>query len=344
MKQLFVLSAFCLASLGSLKAQSISDIVLAGLSNSGDMNQYMQAYLRPYAESQMYNASSGWYHSGKTHRKLGFDVTTSFKMAFIPSDKEVFTFRNADYQNLSLSNSNINTASLPTFLGNETTLQLTDKTTNSSFQAPSGISKSFKDVLHISSLAVPLPIVQASVGLWANTNITLRYFPSTRIGKVNVGVFGLGAQHDLGQYIPLFKTIPFIHLSGLAAYNKLTAKYAPNDNFVNSYGSVSNSQLQYTIHSFTVQAIGSAKLAFAELYVGGGYFTGKSTLGYQFQYSNAFTNTQGTYAAPLDIRYQKSGFTATTGMQLHVFFFKLFADYTFAEYRNVNLGFACSFR
>ena len=46
--------------------------------------------------------------------------------------------------------------------------------------------------------AMPLPMIQAGIGLIKNTAIDIRYMPMLNVGdNINVNLFGVGIKHDL---------------------------------------------------------------------------------------------------------------------------------------------------
>jgi len=351
MKKKYLIAMACVLA-GSLHAQSFNELLTSGGADANgkpaglaDANKYLNEYLRPYGEGQIYNLTTGWYHSAKTHRKLGFDVSVSIHAAFVPKEKESFVFNNSDYSTLKLADGTRTSASLPTFMGGGTSMQLRNTATNSTISAPPGIAAGIKKAIPNLSLAVPLPVAQISVGLIKKTDIKLRYFPTTNIGNVKAGVFGVGVQHNIGQYIPVFDKLPLVHLSALAAYNKLTASYLPGETQT-TYLTTSNTSLDYSVNTFTVQAIGSVKLLMLELYAGAGFYSGTSNIDLNGKYDFTYAGNAGkaSLTNPISLNYKASGLTATAGAKFSIAFFKFYADYTFAQYKNLNLGVAFSFR
>ena len=53
------------------------------------------------------------------------------------------------------------------------------------------------------------PMVQLTVGAIYNTDISIRFWPSTTIEDVSFGLFGIGIKHDVKQWIPAIKDLPF---------------------------------------------------------------------------------------------------------------------------------------
>ncbi len=338
----------CIAGAMASNAQDLGQI-LAG--SKPDANKYLQSYLEPFGKGEILNMGRGWFNTARVHKKLGFDITVSAQLAIVPDSKQNFTFRNSDYATFALKNAATTSATVPTFIGDAAQQTLSVNTTvdgknvSYEFSSPKGIGKEFKDNLKF--VAVPLPVAQLGVGIFKNTELKLRYFPKTSFSGTEVGVFGIAVQNEIGNYIPVFKRLPFLHLSALAGYNTvgvdydLTGKGTPG----------ANQKASLRINAITFQAIGSVKLAFLEIYTALGYTSGKANTdlkgSYEITYTDKATNTpyKTTVVDPIALSYNNSGFSNTWGARVNFFFLKLFADYTFAPtYNGAGVGLAFSFR
>jgi hypothetical protein len=344
--------ALCISASFIARAQDFGSIVAASLP---DANRYAGEYMRPFGESEIYNLSRGWFSTAKAHKLLGFDISVNGQFALIPAGKESFTFKNSDYSSLKLSGTAATSAILPTFMGGSTSQQLMATTTvngqtaTTTFTAPSGIGDELKKNISFLPLASPLPVIQIGIGLLKHTDLKVRYFPKSNFNKIDVGVMGVAIQHEFSNYLPFLKKVPFLHISALAGYTKTTASYKP---VFNSGSSVQNpkgnASADFDISALTVQGIVSAKFAFLELYTSIGYVNGKSDLNLKGDYTTTYQTLLGpqtvTATDPLSLGYTASGITNTWGARVNIFFFKLYADYTFAEYKGAGVGLAFSFR
>lgn len=352
--------AFLALSIGAsylAKAQDFGSIVAASLP---DANKYATEYMRPFGESEIYNLSRGWFNTARTHKFLGFDFSFSGQFALIPAGKESFTFKNSDYSSLRLENAAKTSASLPTFMGGATTeeIRATTTITNGSFSttattkftAPGGIGDDLKKNISFLPLASPMPVAQIGIGLFKHTDLKVRYFPKTSFDKIEVGVTGVALQHEFSNYLPFIKKVPFLHISALAGYTKSTASYKP---VFNSGSSVQNPKgnavAEFDISALTVQGIVSAKFSFLELYTSVGYVSGKSDLNLKGDYETTYQtpplgSQKVTVTDPIALSYTGSGITNTWGARVNIFFLKLYADYTFANYNGASVGAAFSFR
>jgi len=343
-KIIFIL--VCIAGATASNAQDIGQI-LAG--SKPDANKYLQNYLEPFGKGEILNMGRGWFNTARVHKRLGFDVTISAQLALIPDSKQNFAFNNSDYATFKLKTGT--SATIPTFIGDAGQQALTVNTTvdgksvSYEFNTPSGIGKDFKN--SVGFVAVPLPVAQLGVGIFKNTELKLRYFPKTSFSGTQVGVFGLAVQNEIGNYIPVFKRLPFLHLSALAGYNTVNVDY----DLTGKGTPGANQKAQLRINAFTLQAIGSVKLAFFEVYTSLGYTTGKAHTDLKGSYVITYKdNTSGgTYSTtvvdPIALSYDNSGISNTWGARINLFFLKIFADYTFAPtYNGAGAGIAFSFR
>ena len=90
MKCKFILLITLLFSLNS-NSQNFSGMEYLLLVAEDERNQVFQEYLRPLITSVNYSMASGWSHTAKTHKKLGFDITLSANALFIPSSAETYS-------------------------------------------------------------------------------------------------------------------------------------------------------------------------------------------------------------------------------------------------------------
>ena len=342
-----ILFVFYIALMANLKAQDIGQII-AG--SRADANKYFNSYMQPFGEGEIYNLSRGWFSTAKAHHLLGFDISVNMQTAVIPGDKQNFTFDNSDYSTFKLSGS-ASSASLPTFMGGTTgqqidvTATVNGQTGTTNFTAPNGIGNDFKKNISFLPVSVPLPVAQVGIGVFKHTDIKVRYFPKTNFNNVEIGVFGVGLQHEFSDYLPFIKKAPFLHLSALAAYNKIDATYLPNLTATSKPVASTDSKINYSINSYTVQAIASVKLPIVELYTSVGYSGGKSNVDFKGNYTASYSNgSSATVSDPVSLSYAANGLSNTWGVRLNLAFFKIYADYTFAKYNGLGAGVAFSFR
>ena len=150
----------------------------------------IEAYFTPMAESFGAALNNGWYNTAKPHSLGGFDLTLTLNTVIIPSSAKTFNIKDAGGD---IFTSNNTEASTIFGSSDATTMTYNIDSISLDFDMPGG----FK------TPAIPLPMIQAGVGLIKNTAIDIRYMPMLNVGNsINVNLFGIGVKHDLLQWIP----------------------------------------------------------------------------------------------------------------------------------------------
>ena len=327
---LFCISILASANLFAQEDDGFEAIVKAG---TADATTLMGAYIAPAMEGLVYSMSGGWYHTAKTHKSLGFDITIGFNGAIVPSEKELFAFSELTFQNDYTTTSDIT----PTVAGSGTPAEVTFDTSEGdvTFTMPEGV----KDDLPIN--AVPAPAIQASIGVIKGTDVMVRFVPEVGSDNVKGKLFGAGLKHDLMQYFGPLEKLP-LNIAIMGAFTNMNVDY---DIQAESDIDGRNQAAEFKLNSYTVQGVASLDFKFLTFYGGLGYTGGKSEINvlgtYEFEYDNG---TPGEVTDPIMLSYNPSSVRASLGARLNLAFFKIFADYTVQEYSNLSAGIAFSFR
>lgn len=346
---LIFISVFALSF--NTKAQDGFENIL--LADINDTNKIMEGYFSPAMEGFIYAMNSGWAHTAKVHKKLGFDITIGFSAASVPSEKEIFSLAGLS----SISGA----SSAPTFAGAGTQTNLTvtrnvtvtdpsspafgqSQTVEADLTLPGGV----KDDLPFG--AIPAPIAQVSIGLPWKMDAMFRYVPKTKIGDDGgeLNLFGVGLKKEITSWFgPMDKTP--LHVSLLAAYTSMDVSYGIADQTGDI--EVTNGAGEFELTAFTAQALASLNFPFVNVYGAIGYSSGSSSLKmtgtYSGNYSYTVNGQQYTESLDLatpDVSYDAGGFLTTVGARLSLGFFKIFGSYTIQEYNSFNAGIAFSFR
>ncbi len=191
-----------------------------GLQNIQDL---VGGYITPIAEDLGALSNNGWYNTGATHKRFGFDLSISMNAVSANNDSKYFginTLSGVAYNGTVPTNGGGGKA--PTAYGPETEFPNFNFTAGANtpiiFNGPGGGNIS-KDI-PIGSIAVPT--IQGGIGLFANTDLRFRYTPAITINKTELKNWGVGLMHDIKQHIPGIKMAP-ISLSLLLAYSQMTA-------------------------------------------------------------------------------------------------------------------------
>ncbi len=308
-----------------------------------DAQTYLNHYMSPVMDGLMYNLNNGWYTTGKTHSKWGFDLTITASIAMIPDEDKSFVFNAAEYNYLTLNGTN---NILPTVAGGETlaTLTATKDGESIDFDALNGLGEDWPKDFFI-PVSVPTPMVQVGLGLPSKTDVKLRYVPNATYKELEYGLMGVGIQHDLTQHFKFLESIPTFHLSALAAFTNTRLNYTPTNSKVEG----ENQHLEMGINAYTLQLIGDINLKLVNFYLGLGITNGKTTLNalgtYKFDFDgNNSYDTNEIIVDPLKMNFAINGVRTTAGMRLNLGPVKLFADYTLQKYPSVAAGLALSVR
>ena len=185
------------------------------VSNTSDATNFLGAYFSPFAESIGAGLNKGWYNTAKPHKLAGFDVSLSLNLITI-SD-EVASFDVNSIENFSSTSS-----STPSILGSGegATINYQNGNVNGQFVMPDQ---------NIEIKAIPIPTLNVGLGLIKGTEINVRYIPTYEydigfVGKGSVELYGAGIKHDVLQWLPINKFLPF-DLSIQGAFSRFNTSF-----------------------------------------------------------------------------------------------------------------------
>lgn len=305
--------------LSTIKAQIKPGDIIAG--SQADINYLANGYLQPFGNALSSSLNNGWYQTAKTHNLGRFDIMVTPTIVFIPDADKFFTINNSELDQLQLVSGA--SAESPTAFGDKSSgPSLEYRSTPPGvpgFQLPQGIDLS----------AIFMPMAKISVGLIKNTEISLRYFPTISVPGVDDGelsVSGFGIKHDILQWIPGGKLLPF-SVSGFFGYTKV--------DYSQTIGT--NQTFELSTTGYTVRALISKKLLFITPYAGIGYNSGSTEI-----------NLKGDFQDPLGVVRTNpinieadgaSGLVGNIGVQFKFLFLVAASiDYTFGDYQALTIG------
>ncbi|HIG32892.1 MAG TPA: hypothetical protein EYQ09_05595 [Flavobacteriales bacterium] len=284
-----------------------------------DGKSLIEAYVSPLGYSLGAALNNGWYNTAKPHKLGGFDVTITANIVMIPEEAKSF--------NISKSNGNtFSGGETPTVLGNGDGAKI-DYQGNLN-EMPKGINIPI----------VPLPMLQAGVGLIKGTEIDIRYMPELKISSIGkVGLFGIGLKHDVLQWLPIVDKIP-IDLSIQAGYTNLTTEIMLSEPNLNTEATTN-----LDISATTINLILSKKVLMFTPYIGLGYNSIKTAFNIDEDYNIAGLNIDIAELTKIEFE-SKNNFRANIGFRFNVTVIALQANYTFSEYPTATLGVGISLR
>ena len=284
-----------------------------------DGKSLIEAYVSPLGYSLGAALNNGWYNTAKPHKLGGFDVTITANIVMIPEESKSF--------NISESNGG-------TFSGGETPTILGDG--DGSQVTYLGASEDMPPGLNIP--IIPLPMLQAGVGLIKGTELDFRYVPKLDIGSAGkVGLFGVGLKHDILQWLPIVDKIP-IDLSIQAGYTKLSSEIE----LIDPTATTIDPQANLDVSATTVNLILSKKLLMFTPYLGVGYNSTKTTFNVEGDYNIAGLAIDMSDLTKID--FENKGFRANIGFRFNITVLALQANYTFSEYPTATIGAGISLR
>ncbi len=294
--------------------------------------QLMQLYLEPLAKMQNGNLNSGWYHTAKTHRFLGFDLSLSMAMTNMSDIKKGFYVTDLpDFDN-NYTVLATSTPITPNISGETNNLsEIKNNSTSQTITLPngSGLTK------------ISTPMISVGVGLPYNIEIRLNYLP--KYNNKDLGSttkYGGSIKHSIKEYIPGLDEIPMLSLAVMGGYSIMK-----NDIDVLYPASISTGQqLHGKASGYTGRVLVGMDLKVFSAYAGVGY--GASTVDYTLkgQYYVGNTINQIEEVNPITVSYDYSQIDINFGINAKIKFIDLFADYSFGGYNTLNFGIGYNFR
>jgi hypothetical protein len=340
MKKNRLLILLLLAMPFAVAAQNGLDDILIG--GAADAKYLGEGYISPMMKAVGYGMNQGWYNTAKPHKFPGFDLTLSVNPVFIPSVDKVFKVDNNKLSSVSLTSDVDGKNPGPTGSGNIPTIFGTDKSTTytadppavGSFNGPNGSGLNF----------LPIPTLNLGIGLPKGTDLKIRFVPTLDLGKLSndeitgsFGLFGIGVMHDVKQWIPGIKQLPF-DLSAFVGYTKMTLDAGIEAN--------TNRKAEFSCSATTIQAIISKKLSVLTGYAGLGYNMAKTKLAVKgdYDFNDDGDSADTSEKNPFTLEADSSGPRATFGLRLKFGPIAFHGDYTFAKYNAASVGFGINVR
>lgn len=352
------------ASLQEAKSQDLGEILSAGVD---DANTYLENYVAPGINAFGNGLAGGWYNTAQAHKKFGVDLTISLNMAAIPDAEKMFSFAEAGFNRFQLRGDA--DGMLPTFAGASaesgselfipanTTIDYNGQSITIEDEIALEVPNGLFGEADLSLSSMPTPTVNLGIGLIKNTDLKIRLVPEQNVGDFGFKLFGIGVMHDIKQWIPGMKALPF-DLSGFIGTTKLTASLALTANSVNEDASngtttsfTGEGEAEFISRATTFQVLISKKLSILTPYVGVGFNSVKSTFDVRGEFDYDVENSTTSDTQHLDITDPVSleftgagGARATVGARIKLAILTLHADYTIQKYKTFTAGVGLSIR
>lgn len=320
-------------------------------STPADATAFLKAYMTPYANAFGAGLNGGWYNTAKPHKLLGFDLTMSLNTGIVPSSDDQFEISSLGMTSIKGSGL-ASSVSGPAVVGPVMTYEAGGQTL-ASFNCPMGADWKY----------VPVPTLQAGIGLPMGTEVKGRFVPKISVRGANLSLWGVGLMHNITQYLPGDKLLPF-DVSVFGGYTQLSTNVPldvlPDPGMSDYSGpydlatTFENQKLNLTVTGITVSAIASLNLPVINFYGGLGYSKTNTVMALRGYFptpvldgTSVVYNNEGVVAGSdfqnLDIE-NYSGLRATIGFRLSLAVITIHADYTRAQYNVLSAGLGFSFR
>ncbi|MEL4308043.1 DUF6588 family protein [Joostella sp. CR20] len=323
----------------TMYAQDSFDALLAA--GVDDAQRFTNDYLAPGTDALMYGINNGWYNTAKVKPLLGFEISVMANAGIINKDQESFVMNVNDYDNVAFTNG-ATSQSVGTVLGENNPSVFVDVTYDDPIFGDQTVTIELPNGLAAEGISfLPTAFIQGSIGLSFGTEFKARFTPKIKADDTEIGMYGFALQHDFTHWLPADKLLP-VAISGLVAYTHLDGTY----DFTETSGiEGENQRLENDTNTWLFQMIASTRLPIINFYGGLGYLSGKSS-----------SDVLGTYIVtdgilqseaivdPYSVSSKVSGVRATLGTRLKLGFFRIHADYTFAEYDSASLGLSFGIR
>ena len=296
--------------------------------NSGeDASNFLGAYFSPFAESIGAGLNRGWYNTAKPHKLAGIDVSLTINLVSISDEAASFDVNSID-------NFSSNATSTPTVLGNGQGAEI-------NYQANGINSKFIMPNQDIELKSIPIPTLNAGIGLIKGTELNVRYIPNYSydigfIGSGSLELIGGGLKHDILQWIPLAKMLPF-DLSIQGAFSQLKTSFQIESQSVRQ-------DVGLDINATTFNLIISKKFSVVSAYAS----IGRNTVNSVFRGNTNFklgSSQVLEFDVPLELNMPTvSELQASAGVRFQFAIFTLYANQTFSDYPVTSAGIGLSFR
>lgn len=331
-----LVAVFATVSLPSFAQDDIDELLKESVD---DGRKLIGAYVDPLMKSLSLGLNQGWYNTAKPHKIAGVDLTITVNAMSVPSDEKMFRPDQLGLTRLELAPGSAGHPYAPTILGTdrEPTFQVKGEP-GTTFTGPAGLN--LKEEIKYDK--VPVPMVHLGFGLPKNTDIKFRYLPTIKLGdEGTVKMFGVGLMHDIKQWIPGIKLMPF-DLSAFVGFTKFELQsQLDSDDPQNA-----DQRGIFTMNATTIQAVIGKKFSVITFYGGLGYNIAKSNIALKGQYdiNGDGDETDQFEKDPVDLKFAASGPRATIGTRLKLAVFTFHADYTIQKYKCLTVGFGISVR
>jgi hypothetical protein len=317
-----------------------------------DASRLTEAYVAPWANAFGAAVNGNWYNTAKPHKFLGFDITLGTSLGVVPSEDNTFDVTKIGLKDFT------GTGMAPTISGaDKPGPTLSSKPVAGvapiTFQTPPGANWGY----------MPVPSLQAGIGLPLGSELKIRYIPKINISSGDISSWGVGLLHSIMQYLPGDKLLPF-DISLFGGYTKLNGNLPVNlqpgtpQFYSSKYPSTAFDDQNFNIivEGWNASLLGSINLRIISFYGGLGYTKTSTVINMTGNFPMPTLNPSLSLTSyvyedagvlkdfdPIDIE-KFSGMRANIGFRLKFTVITFHADYTRANYSVYSAGLGISIR
>jgi hypothetical protein len=296
-----------------------------------DASNFLEAYFSPIGESFGAGLNNGWYNTAKPHKLGGFDVTLTINAVSVPNEMQHFDPNDID-------NFSSNETISPTMLGAGEGATIIYDNPNSN-----PVEFTMPDQGILKKSLIPVPMINAGIGLIKKTEIDIRYLPKYNfdmgfVGKGSVGLWGVGVKHDVLQWIPIIGDAIPIDLSIQAGHTQFNTSFLVEDPV--------DQDVSLDINATTINLIASKKLLMITAYAGIGYNSSVTTFNSKSSFEvGSSTNSITMSDVPLEMKFaSQNEMRANIGLRFNLTVISLQANHTFSKYPVTTVGVGITLR
>ncbi len=325
-----------------------------------DAELLLQEYLKPFGSGFGAGINSGWIDRANSHGTLGFHLKFNVNTAMVPGSDLQFDINDLDLNYLRVRQGD--GSETPTFAGGSSDrpmLVFQDQPDMEAFRMPNGTDFSF-----LGSEMIPTVMGQAGVGLPKNTELMLRFFPPVSFGDYGeVSLYGLGAKHELNQWVPggTFWPVTISAMAGFTRFNSSSnldqrpgaGYYDEDPENYDTPGNWDDQEISLNTNAFTMNLLVGKSLPILSVYGGVGFETATTNVEMSGNYPTINLEHENgepvrvlnQLSDPIDISLDGSNtLRALAGVRISLPLITFNVDYTVADYSMLNVGFGISFR
>jgi len=371
----YLMACTLLFAISSLSILTTAEDARAQLNDAGeilragaqDANVLMENYLKPFGAGFGADLNSGWINTASAYKPFGFDLRVNAALSIVPDTDRMFSISDLGLQQVKVLEGSSLT---PTVSGDEIDGAYVGQTfTNPvtgqeeelyGFNLPQGIGFPY----------VPAPMVQLTVGLAMDSDISVRYFPTYDVPDMaSVGLWGFGFRHGLNQWLPGGKLLP-VDLSVQVGYTQINANSSFNvqpeiDDMTHVPSGYERNAARWRGQGMDLKASGftgnllvGKNLSFLSLFAGLGVQSSKVEIftpgsfpvldvnpDFDPRQDGSKPRMVSSIDAPIDLKLNGANdMHALAGFRIRMAIFTISGSYTYANYPVANLGIGISFR